>query len=44
VIAKPCDISVLADSLIKMLKLGPQVIDDAFATSRPTRSTKRVRR
>jgi CheY-like chemotaxis protein len=47
VIAKPCDISVLADSLIKMLKMGPQVIDTAFAPAkprRPARSPKRGRR
>ena len=44
VIAKPCDISVLADSLIKMLKMGPQVIDAAFAPSKPAGSTRRTRR
>src|SRR5215475_11886731 len=43
VIAKPCDIGVLADSLIKMLKEGPQVIDAAFA-SKQTGSTRRTRR
>jgi CheY-like chemotaxis protein len=44
VIAKPCDISVLADSLIKMLKKGPQAIDAAFAADKPARSTRRTRR
>ena len=47
VIAKPCDIGVLADSLFKMLKLGPQVIDAAFAPAKPARvarTTKRTRR
>jgi two-component system cell cycle response regulator DivK len=43
VIGKPCDISVLADSLIKMLKSGPQVIDAACASKR-TGSTRRTRR
>ena len=44
VIAKPCDISVLADSLLEMLKSGPQVIDAAFAPERQAPSSKRTRR
>jgi CheY-like chemotaxis protein len=44
VIAKPCDISVLADALIKMLKAGPQVIDAAFGPEKQARSTRRTRR
>ena len=47
VIAKPCDIGVLADSLLKMLKKGPQAIDAAFApdkAARQTRATRRTRR
>lgn len=44
VIAKPCDISVLADSLFKMLKKGPQAIDAAFAPANPARPGRRTRR
>jgi CheY-like chemotaxis protein len=44
VIAKPCDITVLADALIKMLKMGPQVIDAAFPASKRTGSTRRTPR
>src|SRR5262245_51558087 len=44
VIAKPCDISVLADSLIKMLKKGPQAIDEAFAPADPAGTSRRTRR
>ena len=44
VIAKPCDINVLADALLKMLKKGPQVIDAAFAAAKHPRSTRRTRR
>jgi two-component system cell cycle response regulator DivK len=43
VVAKPCDIGALADSLIKMLKLGPHVVEAALAPSRHTRATKRTR-
>jgi CheY-like chemotaxis protein len=44
VVAKPCDISTLADSLIKMLKSGPQVVESALAPAEHTTSTKRTRR
>jgi len=44
VVAKPCDIGMLADSLIKMLKSGPHVVESAMAPSNHTRSTKRTRR
>ena len=42
VVAKPCDISRLADSLIKMLKVGPHVFD-AGLSPKPTRTTRRTR-
>jgi CheY-like chemotaxis protein len=38
VVAKPCDISKLADSLIKLLKVGPQVVEAALAPASHTRS------
>jgi len=38
VVAKPCDIGVLADALIKMMRVGPQVVDAALAPARHTRS------
>ena len=43
VVAKPCDIGRLADSLFKMLKVGPQVFDAAMSPLKPTRIAKRTR-